>query len=58
MYLNAEKAQFMQEFGQSLSVSMMKAWVQFHHAGKEFANKESASIPQIATRNLLELVGL
>lgn len=59
MYLkSAEKNLFVQEFGQSLRVSMTKVWLQFHHAGGEFANKGSCLTPQIATRNLLELAGL
>lgn len=52
------KFEHVQVFGQSLKVSMTKAWILSHHIGKEFASRVSISTPQIATRNLLVLAGL
>lgn len=43
----------MQEFGQSLKVSVIEAWVklQFHHIGKEYAKRERSSTLPIATES-------
>lgn len=49
---------FMQGFGRNQKASKMKAWLQFHPAGRELVSKEKNSTTQTATRNSSVHVGL